>query len=175
MDVCEAIRKRRSIRDYDSSKPVPKESIVKIIQAARWAPTAGNCQPIEIVVVSDQEKREKLASISGYAPYLKNSPIALVVCVNQNKYTKGYENASEFYTPMDASAAIMNMMIAAISLDLGTCWDSVIDKNVVREMLNIPENVEPFSIVALGYPSKIPEKPPKRKPLEEMIHWDTYK
>lgn len=174
MDVFEAINNRRSIRDYDASKPVPKELIEKIIEAARWAPTAGNRQPIEIVVVSDQEHREKMASVSGYGFYLKDSPIALVVCVNQNKYTKGYETLRDMYTPMDSSAAIMNMMIAATSLGLGTCWNSVFDKNVVRELLNIPEHVEPITLIALGYPSKLPEKTPRRRPLEEYIHWDTY-
>ncbi|MBS7267457.1 MAG: nitroreductase family protein [Candidatus Freyarchaeota archaeon] len=174
MDVFEAIENRRSIRDYDRSKPVSKEIIEKIVNAARWAPTAGNRQPIEVIVVSSQEVREKLASLSGYAPYLKDSPVALVVCVNQSKYTKGYENARQFYTPMDASAAIMNMMLAAHGLGLGTCWDSVLDKKAIRELLKIPEHVEPFSILALGYPSKRPETPPRRRPLEEMIHWEAY-
>ncbi|MGQ9722860.1 MAG: nitroreductase family protein [Candidatus Jordarchaeum sp.] len=174
MDVLEAIKTRRSIRDYDTGKEVSKELIEQIIEAARWAPTAGNRQPVEIVVVFDQEKREKMASVSGYAPYLKDSPVALVVCVNQNKYTKGYETLREFYTPMDGSAAVMNMMIMATSLGLGTCWDSVFDKNVIRELLKIPEHVEPFCIIALGYPSKIPENPPRRRPPEEYIHWYTY-
>ncbi len=174
MDVFEVIKTRRSIRNYDSSKPVPKELIEQIIEAARWAPTAGNRQPVEIVVVFDQEKREKMASVSGYAPYLKDSPVALVVCANQNKYTKGYENLREFYTPMDASAAIMNMMIAATGLGLGSCWDSVFDKNVVRELLNIPDHVEPFCIIALGYIANMPEKTPRRRPMEDYLHWETY-
>lgn len=174
MDIFEAIKNRRSIRDYNPNRQVPKEAIEKIVDAARWAPTAGNQQPIEVVVVSEKEKREKLAAESGYAPYLKDSPVALVVCVNQNKYTKGYDKGSAFYTPMDASAAIQNMMLAAHALGLGTCWDSLLNKKVIRELLNLPEYVDPFSILALGYPSKIPEKPPSRRKLEEMIHWDTF-
>ena len=78
MDIFEAIRNRRSIRKYDDAKQVPKELIEKVVDAARWAPSAGNHQPIEVVVVSDQKKREKMAEISGYARYLKYSPIALV-------------------------------------------------------------------------------------------------
>ncbi|MEM3586018.1 MAG: nitroreductase family protein [Candidatus Jordarchaeaceae archaeon] len=174
MDVFEAIKNRRSIRDYDPNKQVPRDLIEKIVDAARWAPTAGNQQPVEIVIVQEKEKREKMAAASGYAPYLKDSPVALVVCVNQNKYARGYDKAREYYTPMDASAAIQNMMLAAHALGLGTCWDSIIDKRVIRELLKIPEHVDPFSILALGYPSKIPETPPKRRTLEEMIHWETY-
>nr|MDO8081086.1 nitroreductase family protein [Candidatus Freyarchaeota archaeon] len=174
MDIFEAIKNRRSIRDYNSSKRVPKDSIEKIIEAARWAPSAGNQQPIEVVVVSEKEKRDKLAAASGNAPYLKDSPVALVVCVNHKKYAKGYDRAISFFMPMDASAAMQNMMLAAYALGLGTCWDSVLNKSVIRELLNIPEHVEPFSILALGYPSKIPEKPPTRRKLEEMIHWDKY-
>ncbi len=174
MELFEAIKNRRSIRDYNKTKPVSKETIEKIVEAARWAPTAGNQQPIEVVVVFDQETREKLASLSGYAPYVKDSPVALVVCVNQKKYGKRYDKAGEFFKPMDASAAIQNMMLASYGLGLGTCWDSVLNKNAIRELLNIPEFVDPFSIIALGYPSKMPENPPKRRLLEEMIHWDTY-
>ena len=173
MDVFEAIKNRRSVRDYDADKQVPQELIEKIVEAARWAPSAGNRQPVEIVVVTDKEKRERMASVSGYAPYLKDSPVALVVCVNQKKYTKGYENAREFYTPMDASAAIQNMMLAAHALGLGSCWDSVFDKKVVRELVDIPEDVEPFAIIALGYPSRAPQ-PPRRRPIEEYLRWETY-
>jgi nitroreductase len=174
MDIFEAIKNRRSVRDYNPGKKVPKDAIEKIVEAARWAPSAGNQQPIEVVVVSEKEKRDKLAGASGNAPFLKDAPVALVVCVNHKKYTKGYENAVSFFMPMDASVAMQNMMLAAYALGLGTCWDSVLNKSVIKELLNIPVDVEPFSILGLGYSSKTPPKPPTRRNLEEMIHWDKY-
>jgi len=83
------------------------------------------------------------------------------------------ELGREHYSPQDASAAIENMMLAATALGLGTCWNSLFEKDVVKEMLNLPEDVEPFAILPLGYPLKIP-KPPSRRPLEEVLHWETY-
>jgi len=174
MDVFEAIKNRRSIRKYDDTKPVPKELIEKVVDAARWAPSAGNNQPIEVVVVSDQKKREKMAEVSGYAGCLKYSPIALVVCINLKRSELMYgELGREHYSPQDASAAVENMMLAATALGLGTCWNSLFEKDVVKEMFNLPEDVEPFVILPLGYPLKIP-KPPSRRPLEEVLHWETY-
>jgi nitroreductase len=174
MDIFEAIRNRRSIRKYDDAKQVPKELIEKVVDAARWAPSAGNHQPIEVVVVSDQKKREKMAEISGYARYLKYSPIALVVCINLKRSEHMYgELGREHYSPQDASAAIENMMLAATALGLGTCWNSLFEKDMVKEMLNLPEDVKPFAILPLGYPLKIPE-PPSRRPLEEVLHWEIY-
>ena len=174
MDIFEVIKSRRSIRKYDDTKPVPKELIEKVVDASRWAPSAGNNQPIEVVVVSDQKKREKMAEISGYARCLKYSPIALVVCINLKRSEHMYgELGRKHYSPQDASAAIENMMLAATALGLGTCWDSLFDKDIVKKMLNLPRDVEPFVILALGYPLKIP-KPPPRRPLEEVLHWKTY-
>jgi nitroreductase len=66
------------------------------------------------------------------------------------------------------------MMLAATALGLGTCWNSLFEKDIVKEMLNLPEDVKPFAILPLGYPLKIPE-PPSRRPLEEVLHWETYR
>ena len=174
MDVFEVIKYRRSIRKYDDAKPVSRDSVEKVIDAARWAPSAGNNQPIEVVVVSDQKKREKMAEVSGYARFLKYSPIALVVCINlkRSEHRLG-ELGREYYSPQDASAAIENMMLAAAALGLGMCWNSFFEKDIVKEMLNLPEDVEPFAILPLGHPLKIP-KPPPRRPLRDILHWEGY-
>jgi len=173
VDVFEAIRGRRSVRKYDS-KPVDRELIEKVVDAGRWAPSSGNTQPVEVVVVTDPEKRHVMAEISGYAAYLKDAPVALVVCVNLDRAGSRYgELGVKYFAPLDAAVAVQNMMLAAYALGLGTCWDSVFDKNRVREMLNLPRNIDPFAIIALGYPLEAP-KPPRRKPLEEMLHWEEY-
>ncbi len=173
MDVFDAIRGRRSVRRY-VSKLVERELIEKVVDAGRWAPSSGNTQPVEVVVVTDPEKRRIMADVSGYAKYLKDAPVALVVCVNLSRARSRYgELGVSYFAPMDASAAIQNMMLAAHALGLGTCWDSIFDKMKVKELINLPENLEPFAIIALGYPAENPNPPPRR-PLNEILHWENY-
>ncbi len=173
MDVFEAIRERRSVRKYDS-KPVDRELIEKVVDAVRWAPSSGNTQPVEVVVVTDPEKRNIMAAVSGYAKYLNDAPVALVVCINLSRARSRYGDLGvSYFAPLDVAVAVQNMMLAAYALGLGTCWDSVFDKRRVRELIDLPEDVEPFAIIALGYPSKVPEPPPRR-PLEEILHWEKY-
>ncbi|MEM4675914.1 MAG: nitroreductase family protein, partial [Nitrososphaerota archaeon] len=173
MDVFSAIKGRRSIRKY-APTPVARELIEKVVDAGRWAPSSGNTQPVEVVVVTDPEKRAIMADVSGYAKYLKEAPVALVVCINLSRARSRYgELGVTYFAPLDAAVAIQNMMLAAYSLGLGTCWDSVFDKNKVRELIELPENLEPFAIIALGYPSENPNPPPRR-PLKEILHWEKY-
>jgi len=161
------------VRKY-TSRPVERELIEKIVDAGRWAPSSGNTQPVEVVVVTDPEKRSIMADVSGYARYLKDAPVALVVCVNLSRARSRYgELGVSYFAPLDASVAIQNMMLAAHALGLGTCWDSVFDKVKVRELICLPEHVEPFAIIALGYPAENPS-PPSRRPLREILHWEKY-
>lgn len=173
MDVFDAIRGRRSVRRY-ASRPVERELIEKVVDAGRWAPSSGNTQPVEVVAVTDPEKRRVMAEVSGYARYLKDAPVALVVCINLSRARSRYgELGVSYFAPLDAAVAIQNMMLAAHALGLGTCWDSVFDKGKVRELVSLPGDVEPFAIIALGYPSESPS-PPHRRPLEEILHWEKY-
>jgi len=169
MDVLEAIRGRRSVRRFREGR-VPDEHLRLILEAATWAPSAGNAQPWEFVVVRDRSTIEKVKMFSSG---LSGDPDTLVVvCLNRRR-VRG-RGSHEVIAIMDVAMAAQNMMLAAYSLGIGSCPVASFSKAAVRELLEIPEHVEPVLIVSLGYPEEWP-RPPARRPLEEVVHYERYR
>jgi nitroreductase len=141
MEVFEAIRKRHSVRSY-----LPDEiligKLVKILEAARLAPSAGNIQPWHFIVVTDQQKRKKLSK-GRFAKFLVESPVVLVGC--------GDKKASPNWHVVDTAIAMQNMVLAATSEGLGTCWIGSFNENQVKKLLSIPERLAVIALLALGY------------------------
>jgi len=165
MEVMEAIRKRRSIRAY-SDRPVEREKLLACLEAARWAPSAGNRQPREFLVIEDREKKAKLAEISSYAKFAVQSPVLVAFITNPGK--------SRWHL-IDGSLATMNFMLAAQAQGLGTCWAGVWDspfEGQVKELLGIPADLRVLCLMSLGYPAESPSK--DRVELEKITHWETY-
>ncbi|MEM2341392.1 MAG: nitroreductase family protein [Candidatus Bathyarchaeia archaeon] len=169
MDVFEAIRSRRSIRSYEPT-PIPRDKLEKILEAARLAPSAGNIQPWHFIVVTDSEKRRKLAK-APFAGFLKEAPVVIVGCGNQK--------ASPKWFMIDVAIAMQNMVLAATAEGLGTCWVGSFNENDVKEMLKIPDDYRVVALLALGYPhkkldiqSKILHSIRRRKKLEEIVSFE---
>lgn len=140
MEVYEAIRIRKSVRSYDAT-PVPDEVLMRVLEAGRAAPSANNGQPWHFIVVKSQEKREVL-SRRMFARFLLESPIVIVSC--------GDKGAR--FNVVDVSIAMQQMVLAAISEGLGTCWIGDFDEKVIRELLMVPEKFGIVCLLALGYP-----------------------
>src|SRR3972149_4641654 len=111
MDVFEAIQERKSIRAY-RDKPVPRETIERLLEAGRLAPSARNSEPWHFIAVTDAEKRKSLSK-GLYAKFVAQAPLAIVVC--------GDKKASSDWYAVDASLAVENMVLAAVEMELGTC------------------------------------------------------
>ena len=141
MEVFEAIRRRNSVRSYLPDK-VPSEKIVKILEAGRLAPSAGNIQPWHFIIVTDQQKRNKLSK-GRYAKFLKDSPIVVVGC--------GDKKASPNWHAVDTTIAMQNMVLTATSEGLGTCWIGSFNERQVKKLLKIPERFRVIALLALGY------------------------
>lgn len=152
----EAIFTRRSIRRY-TDKPVAEETVTKLLEAAMAAPSAGNEQPWEFIVVTDRAALEQITQVHAYAHMLKQAPVAIAVCSDlaRSKYPV------DFWI-QDCAAATENILLAAASLGLGTCWLGVYPNTErvagVRRIFAIPDTVVPFAIVAVGHPAEQPEK-----------------
>ena len=171
MDVFEAIQKRKSIRAYEKT-PVPEETVKKILDAARLAPSANNRQPWHFIVVTGSEKRENL-SMGVFAKFLAETPVVIVAC--------GDTKASPKWCSIDVSIAMENMVLAATAEGLGTCWVGSFDENQVKALLKIPENLEVVALLAVGYASekesiaqKIIGLVRKRKTLDEITSFEEY-
>ena len=130
MDTFEAISARKSVRAYEST-PVPKEVLEKVLEAGRVAPSAANIQPWHFIVVTDAEKR-KVISRGPYAKFVTQSPVVIVACGNAKTSAKWHE--------IDVSLAIENMVLAATSLELGTCCIGGFIEADVRKLLAVPED-----------------------------------
>lgn len=161
MDAIEVIKTRRTVRAYQD-KAVSRDTLKDLVECARLAPTAMNHQPWEFVVVTDMGMRKKLASLIAHAPQLAQAPACIAV------FTKGQ------WWVEDGSAATQNIQLAAWAHGLGTCWVSANGpwSEGVREVLGVPTDWKPLSIVTVGYPAEQPKV--EKRPLEGVIHWERF-
>jgi len=156
MNVYEAINKRRSIRRFKEI-PIPFEILEKLINAARVAPSAGNVQPLEYLIVDDRRLTEEVFNALEWARYISpegdpppgERPVAYVVVLCNTKIkASNYE--------WDAGAAIENILLSALEEGIGTCWIRSIDRDRLKRILDIPGHIFIDSVVALGYSNEHP-------------------
>jgi len=173
LDVFEAIKGRRSIRAF-TSEPVSDEEVMRLIDAARWAPSAGNIQPWEFVVVRDAKIKRGLSVAALDQTFIEEAPVVIVVCANQVQSSRGYGSRGvQLYCLQDTAAATQNMLLAAHALGLATCWVGAFQEEEARKVLNIPSGVRPVAIVPVGHPAEKPMARSKR-PLSEIVHHETF-
>jgi len=173
MDVLEAIRGRRSIRAF-KSKDVPPEIVEKLIDAARWAPSAGNIQPWEFIVVRRSEIKGRLAEAALNETLIEKAPVVIVVCADENRSFEGYRmRGKTLYCIQDTAASIQNILLAAYSLGLGTCWIGAFREEEVKEILKIPLGVRPVAIIPVGYPTESP-LPRRKRNINQILHYETF-
>jgi len=156
MELDEAIKNRRSIRAYQKM-PVEEEKINKILEAAHWAPSAGNLQSVEYVVVKDRETKVKLAGASYGQEQVSEAPVDIVVCCNFSKISPYGTRGKELYSMQESGACIQNLMLAAHALGLGTCWIGAFDEARVRQIAGVPANAKPVAIITVGYAAEKPK------------------
>lgn len=167
MDFNELIEKRYSVRSYQS-KPVEDEKLKKVLNAARLAPTAVNKQPFRLIVIETEGKTEELKRIY-HAAWFSQAPLVICICtVPSESWTR---RDGRNYVDVDATIAMDHLILAATELGLGTCWIAAFDAQTTREILKIPDAVEPLLFTPLGYPAD--EVGTKiRKDLAELVHYE---
>jgi len=169
MDVLEAIKGRRSVREFKPD-PVKDEDLKRILEAGRWSPSAGNCQPSEFVVVKDPSVKRRLATAALEETFIAEAPVVIVVCANVPRTSWRYgRRGEELYCIQDTAAATQNMLLMAYSLGYGTCWVGAFDDDAVAEVIRVPPGVRPVAIIPLGRPAERPS-PPSRRSLSEIVH-----
>lgn len=165
----EAIKGRRSIRKYED-KPVEDDKIWEMLEAARWAPNAGNTQTWRFFVIKNDEAKNKLSSAALKQKHVLTAPVDVVVGYDIEEMYRFYrERGIELYAIQDCAAATQNMLLRAYSLGLATCWVGAFDEKEVAKILDLPQKIRPVAIVAVGYPAEKEETP--RKPLENVVEF----
>jgi nitroreductase len=167
METLQAIKTRRSIRKF-LNKPIPTEIVREILEAAMFAPSAGNQQPWQFIVLDDRKFLDEVPRICATASMCRQSPMAILVCGDTS-----LEKYPGFWA-QDCSAAVENLLLAAHALGLGAVWAGVYPMKdrveAFRRRLNLPEEITPFALVALGYPNEVPAAPKRYR--EERVHYN---
>jgi nitroreductase len=167
MSLSELIQQRYSVRGYRPD-PVEEDKLQQVLEAARMAPTAGNRQRFQLIVVHTEGREEELGRMYGREWFVQ-APIIICAC----RYPMEPEPGRRDYTDVDIGIVVDHLILAATELGLGTCWIGAFDKEVAREVLGLPDEVEPVVCTPLGYPDA-PPRPRQRKPLSELVryeHW----
>ncbi|MDH5374923.1 MAG: nitroreductase family protein [Candidatus Bathyarchaeota archaeon] len=173
MDVLEAIKGRRSIRIF-KTKEVPPEIVKKLIDAARWAPSAGNIQPWEFIIVRKPEIKRRLVEAALGQTFIEEAPVVIVVCANEVRSSQGYGvRGKTLYCIQDTAAAIQNILLVGYSLGLGTCWVGAFREEEAREVLKIHHGIRPVAIIPVGYPAETPP-PRSRRPMNQIVRHETF-
>jgi len=174
LDVLSAIRERRSIRSF-LDKEVTESEIRKIIECGTLAPSAGNLQPWEFVVVRDKRRKGALAQAAYDQDFIAEAPVVIVVLANRARSARVYgRRGSELYAIQDTAAAIQNMLLAAREMGYGACWVGAFDEDAVAEIVKAEPETKPVAIIPVGYARHLPAARPRRK-ITEVVHEETYR
>jgi nitroreductase len=170
MDIMQIIFSRRSIRKYQE-REVEKEKLELLLKAAMAAPTACNNQPWEFVVVTEKERMDQFRKSMPFGKH--NAPAAIVVCTNP---TIGKSPACGNFWVQDCSAAVENILIAAVGLGLGTVWLGTypirLIMSTVSKIVGLPRLMKPLAVIYVGYPAE--EKEARTQYEERRVHWQKY-
>jgi nitroreductase len=151
MDAMEAILTRRSVRQYTEGS-IPADTVQSLLEAAMSAPSAGNQQPWQYVVIDDRNILDSIPKVHPYSGMLKQAPLAIVVCGDMER-----EKYKGDYWVQDCSAATQNLLIAARALGLGAVWLGVypLEDRIrgLTKLLNLPEHIIPLAVISIGHPA----------------------
>ncbi|WP_018248103.1 nitroreductase family protein [Orenia marismortui] len=168
MKLDEAIKNRRSIRVYNDN-PITKEEILKLIEAANWAPTACNRQSFKFIVINNKKIFNKILD-KGAATFLKKIDTAILVL-----YDNQIDNLEYMDYIQSASASIQNMLLKAYSMGIGACWICHLPtKSFLRKLLDIPFNYDPIALISLGHYDKDPRKMKRKKEAREIVSYNSF-
>jgi len=173
MELQEAIKGRRSIRNFKKQN-IPEETITRLIEAASYAPSAGNIQPWHFIIVRNPTIKKKLAESALNQHHVEQAPVVIVVCADEKRSSIGYGTRGRtLYCLQDTAAATQNILLTAHSLGLGTCWIGAFNEDEAKEAVNAPEGVRPVVMIPVGIPDEKPRQRGK-KLLSQLTYYDGF-
>jgi len=182
MEFLQVIRNRLSVRNYQK-KNIKDDQLQYILSCGHAAPTAGNIQPWEFIIVRNLKLKREIVNTTfvgnqelslTHQEWLMNAPVFIVVCANLNRITNKYGNKMKKLAYLDCSACIENMLLATVDLGLGSCYISGFREKELAKVLYLPEHLEVIAFLPIGY-AKGQLKYRKKRPLKEAIHLESYK
>ena len=163
MDTLTCIRTRREIREY-LDKPIPEEDLEQILDAGRLAPSSKNSQPWHFVVIRDKDTLRKISNLTPTGKHIAEAPFAIAILMDCAKLPE-----------IDGSRATQNMVLAAWSMGIGSCWVTNFYEDGVKELLGAPQRMKLVTVMPFGYPVEPKTNRKKiRKPMSEILHYEKF-
>jgi nitroreductase len=196
MEFEEVVRKRRMVRHF-TPEPIPRETIERMVDLTRHAPSAGFTQGQSFVVVTDPEMKRRVAEVcgeqhyvdAGFGPWISQAPVLFVPCTSEEAYHSRYrepdkvrEDGTEIEWPvpywfMDIGCAVQILLMAAVDEGLSAGYAGAFDLDALRALLGIPAEVTPVGVIPVGHgaPDKrSPSLKRGRKAEAEYAHWEKW-
>ncbi|UCE73338.1 MAG: nitroreductase family protein [Methanomassiliicoccales archaeon] len=172
MELIDVIKARRSVRRFRQKK-IEDNMIREIIEFGNLAPSAGNLQPRDFVVVKEPDTKKKLARAALDQDFVAEAPVVVVVCANLRRCAPYGTRGRELYCIQDSAAAIENMLLAIVDKGLACCWVGAFDENAVSGILDMPQHIRPMALLPIGY-SEVKTGFASRIDLDELIHHERW-
>ena len=167
-DILSIIKKRRSIRAF-TSEEIPREHVDQLVEALRWAPSAGNRQPWHFFMITNPEVKKELASAAFGQSFIAEAPLVFVICAEPDQSARRYgKRGHDMYVYQDTAAATQNLLLTATALGYGTCWVGAFDPRKVADVLKLPKDRVPVTIIPVGKAAESPGPTP-RYPKEKTV------
>jgi nitroreductase len=168
LEYTDLVKKRRSIRRYKSA-PVSEKDLKTILEAARLAPSSGNCQCWRYIIVTDQSIKRKLAEAGE--KFADEAPVIIVACADPRA---SHHKPGMDYFMVDIGISFEHLILAATNLGLGTCWIGGFDEEMVKKALGVPDEIRVVAYTPLGYPAEKKGHVFARKPLRDIYFYENY-
>ncbi len=174
MPFATVVRRRAMVRAYKAD-PVPEKTIRRLLQYAVRAPSAGNLQPWEFIIVKSAENRDKLAKAALGQTWVATARVNIATCADVQRSGKRYGARGTFYSLVDTAFASLLILLGAVEQGLGACFVGAYNPEEVAKILALPEHVRPVGLITVGYPAETPRKPGTPKiPLNKLIHYEKW-
>jgi nitroreductase len=171
-DFFQFLNSRSSVRHY-SGETISEEEIVYLLDCAITAPSAGNLEAWDVVLVRDTIRKEELSDASLGQLHVREAPVLLVLCANYVRSMSRYSERGILYAVQDATIACTYLMLAAHAIRLRCCWVGAFDEDEVKTILDLPAHIRPVAMLCIGKGS-LPAEMTERMPVSEHLHHETW-
>jgi nitroreductase len=168
MELKDVMRQRRSVRSF-SDKKIPTNLVNEIIEYANLAPSAGNLQAREFIIVDDRDVKKKLSEAALDQEFIYEAPVNIVVCAHLERIASYGRRGTELYCLQDVAAAVEHILLLAVDYGLSACWVGAFDEDMISKILDIPLYVRPVAIIPIGYQKGRAEST-SRRDVDTLTH-----
>lgn len=170
MNIYETIAARKSVRAFED-RDISEDVLMRLLEAARLAPSACNKQEWRFVVVRDAGMRKLLGQAAREQTFVGEAPVVLACCAETDGHVMG---CGQQCYPIDVAIAIDHITLAAVEEGLGTCWIGAFDEAKVKDILGIPRKIRVVELMPLGYPQDPSPAKKQRLPLGEIVKYERW-